>query len=329
MADKILLNQLSARFENGVDIFVCAASFEERCRSIAAGVAGKVRHAIVVRNRESLSSSELEAVKLRELFEGRSREVILSLSSPVESANVLANEVINQVCSADNSKVFIDITTFTHEQLLILLGLIHARAPSADIALGYTSAGEYSTNTTVDDVWLSRGVTNIRSVLGYSGLLSPSKRLHLMLLVGFESERAQTIIERMEPAHISLGIGNEAESVSAKHFATNDKFYKKVHDFVGQQLSTATEIDTFRFSCIDPLAARDAILAHTAKYSDFNTVICPMNTKISTVGAGLAAFVEKRLQLIYALPLEYNEKGYSTPGTSVSVFELNRLFSIR
>jgi len=146
-----------------------------------------------------------------------------------------------------------------------------------------------------------------------------------MILVGFESERAQLIIERLEPAQISLGIGDQAQSVSPEHFSRNARFHARLKEFVDRQMRTGTAVDTFTFSCIDADDARKAVLAHASKHADSNTVICPMNTKISTIGAGLAALEYPQLQIIYASPMEYNETGYSSPGNTVTLFELQEL----
>lgn len=163
----------------------------------------------------------------------------------------------------------------------------------------------------------------VRSILGYPGSLAPSKRLHLIVLMGFESERARLLIEIMEPSRLSLGIGAAAHSVSQKHFARNERFFDRLRGFLDTQTQIQAEIETFVFSCIDPIEARDAVLRQAAKYPEFNTVICPMNTKISTIGAGLAGLGDQRLQLIYASPEEYNEEGYSTPSSDARIFSVS------
>ena len=216
--------------------------------------------------------------------------------------------------------VLLDITTFTHEHLLILMALIRNHALPCKILLGYTGAAEYSTNTDEESVWLSRGVGQVRSILGYPGYMAPSKRLHLIVLVGFEVERARTLIEIMEPTKLSLGIGAPENSISSHHYTRNERFRNRLQEFHVRQAQTQTEVDKFTFSCIDPDEARDAILLQAAKYTEFNTVVCPMNTKISTIGVGLAALQEPRLQVVYAAVAEYNEAGYSTPGEEVRVF---------
>lgn len=305
-----------------IDLFICTASFEQRCLSIAEQVSSRVGHALVILNSEYRDQSAANSSRLFPMFLGKVTEIQASLELPTSTANAFNAGIMPELANVKNGNVLIDITTFTHEQLLILLGLLKANPPHAKLTMGYTGAKEYSVNTNEDNVWLSRGVRQVRSVLGYAGQFAPSKRLHLMILAGFESERAQALIETMEPARLSLGTNDINHSVAPQHYARNERFSSRLTSFVERQQRVGTEIDTFSFSCVDPFSARDAILRQAEKYDGFNTVLCPMNTKISTIGAGLAVFSRERIQIVYALPAEYNESGYSTSGDSVTLFDL-------
>ena len=56
---------------------------------------------------------------------------------------------------------------------------------------------------------------------------------------------------------------------------------------------------------------------------DTNIVIAPMNNKISTVGASLAAISNENIQLAYAKASLYNTDGYSSPSDNVYFFKIN------
>ena len=62
--------------------------------------------------------------------------------------------------------------------------------------------------------WLSKGVKEIRSVLGFPGEILPSRKNHLIVLTGYEYERAKTIIDILQPYSLALGFG-EASNVNA------------------------------------------------------------------------------------------------------------------
>lgn len=81
-------------------------------------------------------------------------------------------------------------------------------------------------------------------------------------------------------------------------------------------------LDEFEFSCIDPIQARDAILEQVQRVDGYNTVICPLNTKIATIGAALAAFKRGDAQLCYVEPAVYNTVNYSSAGRTVTLFDI-------
>lgn len=321
MTSRVSLKEFGSADPSPIDLFVCSASFEERCVSIAKSLSGRIRQAVIVRNREFVSTSDQYFQTLQALFGGQAIEALVSSVSPMVTADVLAKEVVSRV-TGRLANIFVDITTFTHEHLLILMALVKKHGLRGRFTFGYTGAAEYSTNTDEENVWLSRGVRQVRSILGYPGNLAPSKRLHLIVLMGFESERARLLIEIMEPSKISLGVGDPAKSVSQHHFARNERFLSRLGSFLETQTLIQTEITRFSFSCVDPFEARDVVLRESSRFSDFNSVVCPMNTKISTVGVGLAALASPRLQIVYASPEEYNEEGYSSPGDDVTTFEV-------
>ena len=84
------------------------------------------------------------------------------------------------------------------------------------------------------------------------------------------------------------------------------------------------EAKEFKFSLIDPMQTKDQILSYieSKNLSDNNIVIAPMNNKISTIGAGLAAITNQNIQLAYAKASIYNTEGYSSPSDNVYFFKI-------
>ena len=235
----------------------------------------------------------------------------------------LADELANEISNFDtNIRTVVDITSMSHELLAILIALLHARRQLVGTTLCYTGAKQYSFNTTAKDIWLSKGVKTIRSVLGFPGEQLPSRSLHLVIPTGFEVERAIEVISAYEPAVLSLGVGRREDSVSDAHFESNNLFFRHLEAFVKEQITVCGTLSTFLFSCIDPIHTKNDITKHLASYSDLNTVICPLNTKVSTVGVALLCLEQPEIQLCYAQPIEYNIEGYATPGEWVTVFKL-------
>jgi len=321
MIEKMPLLELDKLFPDGIALFIGMVSFEDRCFSILENLKTLPVHCLLFKNLASGAIAQKNLDHMIGLTIERNTVVDLDISSPITTADAFARALASEVIASSAGAIFIDTTTFTHEQLLILLRIIELRGIEHKIIMGYTGAETYSTNTDVEHVWLSRGVAQIRSVLGYPGRFSPSKRLHLIVVVGFEHERAAAVIEQFEPARLTLMCGDPEQSVSSSHYATNKRFFEKLQNFVERAKSTQTSVETCYISCVNPFEARDTVLKLASADEGYNVVVCPMNTKISTVGVGMAAIQNGQIQIAYARAIEYNENGYSTPSTMATVFE--------
>lgn len=323
-AMKISLTDLPNHLELPLDVFICSASFEDRCKSAAEKIdPSRVTRVLVCEYQdfESVATEAANAAWLRSRFANKVRRVILSTNKPLLTADNLSN-ALDDLPKAQCLNMMIDISTFTHEALLILLKLLRQSGLSAKIKFVYTGAREYSIGLQGNEKWLSKGIDDVRSVLGYPGELAPSKKLHLIILAGFESERAEKLIEAYEPAVVSLGLGEREASISEDHHDLNSVFHQRVVDFCTSISARSAGIRNFEFSCIDPIEAKVAIERQIAEYPGYNVIIAPLNTKISTVGAALAALERPSIQLCYSHPLQYNISGYSSPDENCRLFDL-------
>lgn len=316
---KVAIKDLQSALAEPIALFIGTASFEDRCRTIFEGLVQRPAKSLLFKNAQAGPNAELNLQLMMSLAGESAERGDVDLDDPVATARSLA-AVVAKAAEAPGGCIFVDITTFTHEQLLILYRVLENARPDRNIVFGYTGADQYSVNTEVASAWLSRGVSQVRSVLGFPGNLLPSKRLHLILLVGFEHERARAVIEAFEPNVLTLGVGMQSQSVSEQHFQTNRRFFEDVQKFVEVRTTLGSAVNKFVFSCVDPDAARNAILAEVARFGDHNTVICPMNTKLSTLGAALVASANPAAQLCYSRAIEYNEAGYSTPSDQATLF---------
>lgn len=135
----------------------------------------------------------------------------------------------------------------------------------------------------------------------------PSQKLHLIVMAGFEADRAERLLQEYEPSRISLGLGDPDYSISPDHYKANRLFYQKL-------LEKYANVLEFTFSCSDPEATREVLRTQVLGLPKHNTLIAPLNTKISTLGAALLALEDDSIQLCYATAHQYNETRYSIPG---------------
>ena len=308
-----------------IDVFICCASYEDRCRSIADVINPEsIKHALIAENKNLTFYVGTNAKYLRNKFGESTVDVALDSTDPIKTADNLNRALIESIRDESAVCYLVDVTTFTHEGLLILLRLLrHYLQQPKEVTLIYTGAKEYNPGKSVKDIWLSKGVDSIRSVLGYPGEILPSKENHLLILVGFEVERASKLIESFEPDIITLGHGKRGTETGPGHHKTNEYFAKLLSQTIAKY---GGSVKDFEFSCNDPYATKQALLEHFKTLPDYNHIIAPMNTKPSTIGSALVAIEDEKIQLCYAQASQYNFDNYSSPSDSCYVLNFFDLF---
>lgn len=308
--ERFSLEALNDRLPEEIDVFIACASFEARCLSIARHLGTTyINRSIVLHNKGLESLIEPNLITLSGLLEkyGEVTMGVLDLDDPIANDDALSGE-LKAALPPEGGICVVDISTFPREVLLLLLNRLRSLlAPSTQLILVYNDAANYSGQQSNEQKWLSRGVRDVRSVVGFPGEMLPSRRTHLMVMSGYENDRAIKLVERFEPHFLSIGCPPPEGSINVEFYECNVYFRKKVTTYF-------RDIDEFTFSARDPFATRDALLAHAATFPSENIVIAPLNTKISTVGAALATFDRPDIQLCYAQGNIYNYTEYSTPG---------------
>ncbi len=293
-------------------LFIACSSFEERCLASSKIVAAETSCSPLIfrTNRVSDKSSQLHQELMDIRWKGAAFSAEISIADPLATVDVM-DKTFASLPEGGTRSIIVDISTFTHEHLAILVKLLHTRNLLPNTHFAYVSVCAYGGTEVTEHLWLSRGTANIRPIVGFPGMLRPSRPLHLIALVGFEFERARVAIEETEPNYVSLGVGDRCESVTTGLYGKNHEFYSRLMNFVDERLTTASSTRQFEFSCISPEKAKHQILELVANIPEHNVVLFPMNTKISTLGAIMAALENPSIQLGYVEPLEYNVSEYS------------------
>lgn len=326
--ERIKLDGLANRLaQDGVNVLICSSSYESRCLSVPTRLdPAKLDFALVVENEHKRRYDSPNAEQLRRHFGDRCIPVVVDPASSLSIADGL-REALAKVRRVEGQRYLVDVTTFTHESLLILVNLLgmslrRGEKSTDDVVFAYVGAEDYSVGDKDEDKWLSKGVGPIRSVLGFAGELLPSRGHHLIVLVGFEHERARALIEKYEPSVISLGYGRTGTATNMRHESANRHF----HRLVMAMAATHGQVREFSFACDDPVETRAVIGQVIAACPDYNTVIAPMNTKLSTLGAALVGIENPNVQICYARAHHYNYHRYSQPGQDCFLLRLPELF---
>lgn len=306
------------------DLFVCSASFEDRCASVAKSIdLGKIKRAIVFYTEDDSKYVCENKNRLMEIFNDKAEEVPIYHSDPIKTADAIREKIAEYTSKHSIKSVLIDITTFTHEDLLIMLYIINKIVKGLDVTYVYANASVYDPEKEQKEKWLSRGISEIRTILGYSGTISPTKKTHLIVIVGYEVERAISIINSMEPSKLSLAFGSPGNATTETDQEANLEFLKAVKEPLMEKIDVSyTDISTFEISCNNPHETYLRMNDKINEEKEYNVVIVPLNNKLSTVGVAWAAIKNEKVQVCYAQALVYNYKNYSTPGSDCYVFKI-------
>ena len=303
-----------------INYFLASASFEERCFGICQYLGQfDLQKVLLFSTIDFDSRIEKNRRKMSTFFLQNGTEIVnvdLKINVPQFSFKNISDSCKDLFVGAPKI-LLLDITTFTHECLLILFRILMSYKRTEDkILLSYVSAGAYSSDTdNNEEKWLTKGVKELRSILGYPGYSDPSKKNLLVVLFGFEKERTIKLIEAFDFEKVSLSFGSKLGSINNTHQIINEERHREI-------LELFSNADKFELSLTDPYLAKEQILEYVSNFQDYNIVIVPMNNKISTVGAGLAALENPDIQLFYMQANIYNIEAYSVLGDSYYLFNL-------
>jgi len=323
----ININELNYSISEQIDLFICSSSYEDRCFSAASRLPKeKIKNTIICANRDYDEHISENLSVLVDFFADNYLIADVFTSNPIQTADNIEGLIDVLLTSYSIYNILVDITTFTHEILLILMAILSNKYPTLHVTCCYVNAVEYSNDqANQKDKWLSRGVGDVRAILGYAGTIKPSLQTHLIMIVGYEHERASKIIEILEPDSLSLGYGLASDATTEKNRGANAQY----KDLVKQMYAFYDDISDFNIPCSNPYEACKSIVDEIERIGiEKNIILVPMNNKISTLGAALAYGLKNDIQLCYAPALVYNYASYSVPGNKCYIFDWSIELSI-
>lgn len=305
-----------------IDLFICSSGFETRSTNLALSLDDKkVKNPILFHLDETYNLSSKNSAVIKEKFKILD-VVVYPKNNPLGTFDIFYFTLkdIKDKISKSKISVIIDVSTFTREVLLILIKVISLEIFSAfETKIVYTPNESYS-NDDGGTLWLTKGVREIRSILGFSGLHSPSKKLLLIILNGFEEERTEQIIESFEPNKLIIGKPSKKGSINPElNLIACTKFEEVKLKY------NNISFDEFEFSCADIKITEDILNQLIDKNEEYNIVISPLNNKISTISVALVGLKREEIQICYASANQYNIDANGKASDYFLVFNLNEL----
>ncbi len=172
-------------------------------------------------------------------------------------------------------------------------------------------------NLPADKKWLSRGCKNLHAVLGYSGMLFPSQKNRLIVIVGYEYHRATDIINLFEPNALTLVYGSPQNSTTEKNKDANKLYVELVQNMSFEY----SDVECKEIPCDNPDQTAKILEQIYESHCTENLIIIPMNNKLSTVGVVKSLLSNHAVQACYAPAIVYNEENYSLPGSDCYIYE--------
>lgn len=277
-----------------IDAVVLFASFESRGVAVArelasAGYRGPV-HALYCADAKSESVSD-QLATFNSLFPGNVLEHGMSVLDPRPALD------FGQFLSRYSSPL-VDVTCFTRENLFALLrGWELGISSFPGVVFGYTAATDYG-------AWLCRDFRIPHNIVGYAGLTDLSSSRPLVCVVGFDADRAQQLIQHLEPTGVTIVLGGNP---SREQFEKRNR--KAIELLVGQGDFAITQIDVS-----SPQTATSQLLAILEQVDDptRTTHLAPFNNKLSCLAVFACWLQRRNIRVWNALPTSYNLSNYSS-----------------
>ena len=300
--------ELAKTINSQKSILICSTSFESRWKSVIEDVGLENWSQVLLFNNSARNDNTGTLYE-----EGDNLTYAPSnYNDPVDvlmTCNRLMLPALKKQIQRGNQIIF-DISTFTREMLLIILKVLDYFEFLKHTSFVYTPSKSMNKN------WLSKGVLNTRSVLGYAGDFDLNNETHLVVLSGFEIERSIEAIEEYEPTHLTVLSGNKLSSYSGAYYERSKELVDTLKTHYGSSVSSE-EID---ITDLGKLKSYFLEFLSSDRFRDQNIVIAPLSNKISTLALGLAILEFKRPQVIYPQPAEYNMNGYSEASDEYYLF---------
>lgn len=294
------------------DLYLTSAGFEERTLTATDSLDSEYRAnwGIIYVNSEYFDLPKKGKTKehveaLQDRLEEHCENVDVIMGSWLDAAKQLyqLREGFSVLSERDSLRLTVDVTSFNRESMMVAFNILYSLSNDITTQILYVSPEEYGE-------WLSKGYRMVRNVMGFAGIQNSNKPTLLMVLSGFEESRAINTIEAVEPAKLLVGTGDPAikEPFLEKNIEHQDLAYSRL------------DTEEFRFPADSINGSYLRITELLEDYSgDYNVIVSPMNTKLSTLGVWNAAREFQEAQVIYTIPSRYNFENYSSGSDTLYV----------
>jgi hypothetical protein len=299
----IEVEQLAKLNERGNDdLFICCASFEERCLSSLSKLDKNYRanFGIIFVIEEPANQKQVNhnLYRIQSELSTRASKGIFVISSqrdqPMDGINQLKK--VWQHCQPKNPEqpfITLDISGFTKIYLLEILRYLIVEQNLSIPRLLHTTQNYLPSK-------LTKGVVQITTIPHFYGDISLDKQTVLVLLLGFEPDRALALWKHFNPAKTIALITDPPRFGNLNYV----KYARENNDYLLSQPS----VEVRTVPADHPHAVRTALETVYHETKDvYNMVIGPFGTKPQVVGVFLFCQDHPKVQVVYSFPVTYTK----------------------
>ena len=222
--------------------------------------------------------------------------------TPIPIINEMIELILSYAEKLENIKISFDFSTMIKWHLFLMLRAFDINKLSDKIRFLYTEPKDYITDLSQP---LSFGIRKIFPIPFYSGDFDFSKDSLLILMLGYEGNRALALLEEMDPAECLLLIPKPA--YHAEWEGRTEEMNRGIIGMVGR--SNIKYIDSR-----NPIKVYEQLksILSDSKFADYNHIFSPIGTKPQSLGLFLYLNDNPaNTILIYGAPLRHNKLFYS------------------
>lgn len=187
-------------------------------------------------------------------------------------------------------KVTLDISTFNRQNLLVMLRLLRKILNVPEIEIIYTIPEEVNPE-------ISKGAAGFSNIPFFDGRFLIEKRKLLILLIGYEVDRALLLWRELEPSRVILAEG--VEPTAENFYEKNKRAVEKIRKFGHSEI--------MQICANDPHKAKDQLSKiFKEDMENYNIFVSPLNTKLQAVGLYLAWENNPDVQIVIAFPDKFS-----------------------
>jgi len=306
------------RTQGGEVLFIASSSFEKRCthvaRSLTRDYSADIAMICDFRGDYELQlphQKSLEELKAQVTFNAKSLEMCSLKTYDTRGTLPGLRRQLNQLATKHNiTQIDFDVTTFTKQYILVLLGLMEEVFPQSAVRILYAPASRYGMPKTRRA--LSKHVRGIVAVPGFDMFRDSSDiPWNLVVFLGFEEERVVNLLDALSPRICIpvLQLRRNTHFGALVPFESNKRLLDLVRTRYGE---SARYVDAE-----NPSESADFLLDVYQKYVQQTgnvLLIAPHGSKMQAVGIYLfcrAVNDPAHVGVVYALPQMYDKRQYS------------------